>query len=569
MEAHNRISNTELREYLKPRFPEYMIPSAFVKLRNLPLTPNGKINRQALPLPEVDDYVAQLYERPRGEIEAVLSAICAELLGRKYVGRNDNFFELGGHSLLAVRLVHIAEKQTGMRCSSLSDFLRTPTIESLHKTMTNQIDEDFFANIESQVERGPIWKATENLAGGLESDYLQPNSKNNIVLSFRVNGKINRSILETAWHALQSEHPILHSTFSRSESGEWFVHENVKSSKIEIEYETGDPQILSNRLEKVLINYSTGPISRLILVDFAGDEYLSLFIQRIICDGWSLPLLLDRLAYWYREFCSGSNKTPIASMSFRRYAAFERSSKTLQLFAKSEEYWGKKLSGISLMTQFPRDSRPVTHDLCSTSFTVSKQSLNLGGITGFSIVSTITALAVALLVKCENITVASPLANRELHFITDAIGYFNNYGIIIHEFTAKKSLLHILQASQEQMIEAIKNQSLSITRLRQKFSDPRLFPNIIHTHLAFITPPMDFGNIQLTQLENTPASKTDFTVRSGETTDAIYFKIVMAPDIAAACKTELDRIIENIINRFSTCLDKTYAELLVEFSTNA
>ncbi|MCU0289771.1 MAG: hypothetical protein MUF15_25680, partial [Acidobacteria bacterium] len=51
----------ELREYLKEKLPEYIIPAYFIRLEKIPLTPNGKLDKNALPKPELKaerDYVA-------------------------------------------------------------------------------------------------------------------------------------------------------------------------------------------------------------------------------------------------------------------------------------------------------------------------------------------------------------------------------------------------------------------------------------------------------------------------------------------------------------------------------
>jgi acyl carrier protein len=100
-----------LRNYLKQKLPDYMVPTAFVILKAFPLTPNGKIDRRALPAP--DTSIRRLEERyvaPRNPTEEQLAKMWAEVLNLEQVGIHDNFFEIGGHSLLATQLISRVNK---------------------------------------------------------------------------------------------------------------------------------------------------------------------------------------------------------------------------------------------------------------------------------------------------------------------------------------------------------------------------------------------------------------------------------------------------------------------------
>ncbi|MER9236440.1 amino acid adenylation domain-containing protein [Mesorhizobium sp. M0622] len=118
-----------LRGHVSGQLPDYMVPSAFVRLEALPLTPNGKLDRNALPSPADDAYARAAYEAPRGEIETALAQIWTELLGVERVGRHDNFFELGSHSLLAVQLLSRAS-DLGLKFSA-ADLFHAPVLKEL------------------------------------------------------------------------------------------------------------------------------------------------------------------------------------------------------------------------------------------------------------------------------------------------------------------------------------------------------------------------------------------------------------------------------------------------------
>ena len=96
----------EVKNYLKQKLPEYMIPSALVLLDDLPLTPSGKVDRRALPAPDQSRReLENVYQAPRTATEETLAAIWREVLKLVKVGVYDNFFDLGGHSLLATQIV--------------------------------------------------------------------------------------------------------------------------------------------------------------------------------------------------------------------------------------------------------------------------------------------------------------------------------------------------------------------------------------------------------------------------------------------------------------------------------
>ncbi len=97
---------SDLRNHLKRRLPDYMLPSVFVVLEFMPLSETGKIDREALPEPEQSrPPLEQSYAAPTTALEKILAGIFGEVLKIESVGVRDNFFELGGHSLLAARVV--------------------------------------------------------------------------------------------------------------------------------------------------------------------------------------------------------------------------------------------------------------------------------------------------------------------------------------------------------------------------------------------------------------------------------------------------------------------------------
>jgi acyl carrier protein len=122
-----------LRQYLKQKLPEYMVPSAIVVLDEMPLTANGKVDRRALPAP-AQVTREETFVAPRDAIEEQLAKLWIEMLGLKQVSVNDNFFDLGGHSLLASRLVSRARETFHVELP-LRSLFETATIAEMARAM--------------------------------------------------------------------------------------------------------------------------------------------------------------------------------------------------------------------------------------------------------------------------------------------------------------------------------------------------------------------------------------------------------------------------------------------------
>jgi len=107
----NKISGTELREFLQVKIPAHMIPYAYVQLEALPLNPSGKVDRAKLPAPDTRSAArTREYVPPRTPEEKILTDILSEVLRVENVGVTDNLFELGADSLHVFQITSRAAK---------------------------------------------------------------------------------------------------------------------------------------------------------------------------------------------------------------------------------------------------------------------------------------------------------------------------------------------------------------------------------------------------------------------------------------------------------------------------
>ena len=148
-----RQPDNHLRDFMRARVPDHMVPAVFVMMDKLPLTSNGKVDYAALPIPDQTFDSVKEFVAPRTHTEETLEQIWREILRVARVGIYDNFFELGGHSLLATQVISRIRKTLKVDLP-LRTIFDSPTIADLATHVSaSRMESDEIEKLNQLLER--------------------------------------------------------------------------------------------------------------------------------------------------------------------------------------------------------------------------------------------------------------------------------------------------------------------------------------------------------------------------------------------------------------------------------
>src|SRR5258706_5917242 len=354
-------SINELRDLLQQKLPEYMVPSAFVILKELPLNPNGKLDRKALPAPDQSRFeMDENYFVPRTPVEEILATIWAGILMLDKVGIHDNFFQLGGHSLLATQVISRVNDTFAIGLP-LRRLFETPTIAGLAAS----IDASLTAKSDTQsippmVPRARTCDAPLSFAQQRLwfLDRLDPDSATyNVPAAFRIEGVLNVRALEQSLSEVVTRHEALRTIFPMIQGEP--VQTILAPSEILLKYtdlsrrsqRDREPE-LNNLLQQNTerpFDLESGPLLRSQLIRLASREYvLLLSMHHIVSDGWSLGVLYRELSGLYQSYASGTpSSLPELTIQYADYSVWQRQWLQGEELDRQLSYWRKKLDDLS------------------------------------------------------------------------------------------------------------------------------------------------------------------------------------------------------------------------------
>jgi amino acid adenylation domain-containing protein len=354
----------ELRQHLKTKLPDYMIPSAYVSLDVFPLTVHGKIDVRLLPTADwnllrvEDEYVAA-----RNRDEESLCAIVAEVLGLERVGIDDNFFDIGGDSILALQVIAKAKK-AGFAISA-RELYEFATVRQL-ATKKAAVSEVLLSNVNllSESDRLLLPKDAENAypllslqAGMLYHSEMHPDSAIfHQIFTFDLRLPYSEESWKKAIADICSAHPVLRTSFHWTgySTPIQIVHREVELPLTICDLRQVETQNFASVQEWIesektkSFNVSKAPLFRFQIHRLSENQLsFSFSFHHVILDGWSVATLLTQLLQRYIHYIEAKSIPPLTvpAIPYSDFIAQER-----QAIANEQmrEFWQKHLNNLEV-----------------------------------------------------------------------------------------------------------------------------------------------------------------------------------------------------------------------------
>jgi amino acid adenylation domain-containing protein len=509
----------QLRAHLALTLPEYMVPSAYVRLKKMPLTPNGKLDRKALPAPTADSVARSKYVAPEGEMERAVAAIWAEVLKLEQVGRGDNFFELGGDSLLAARVISRLRQTVSVQIS-LGDIFARPRLADCASTLASMADAELPPI--QQVQRGdtlPLSFAQQRLwflaqMQGVSESY-------HLVAGVRLRGNLDHAALRRALRRLVERHEALRTTFllvdgepvqriaSVGESDFPLVELDLQGyANVEVELERAAAEEAA-----APFNLETGPLIRGQLVRVAEEEHaLLITMHHIVSDAWSMGLLLNELSALYSTFvANGIDPLPELPVQYADYAVWQKKSMHGEFLERQANYWKTALAGAPALLELPADHPRPAQQKYSGGFVPLELDRELTAALkelsrrhGSTLYMTLLAGWGVLLgrLSCgEDIVIGTPTANRGRGEIEGVIGFFINTLAIRLDLAGSPTVSQLLERVKANTLAAQEHQDIPFEQVVEILRPARSLSHSPIVQVVFAWQNAPAGRLELEGLE--------------------------------------------------------------------
>ncbi|MDX3381008.1 non-ribosomal peptide synthase/polyketide synthase [Streptomyces niveiscabiei] len=521
-----------LRDHLRARLPDHMVPAAIVALAALPLTANGKLDRAALPAP--DRATATPAGRPpRTAREELLCTLVADVLGIRQVAPDDDFFALGGHSLLAMRLLARIRSAFDVDLR-LADLFDAPTPAGLARAVDS--GEHRTRPALTPYERPdavPLSSAQRRLwflqrMEGTGSTYHIP-------LALTLTGDLDRTALEQALVDVATRHESLRTVFPDERGVP--CQRVLDNPGIPLTVSTADASDLPARMlasARRTFDLATElPFRAELFQTTATDHTLLLVLHHIVGDGWSVGALAQDVTRAYAARREGRTPDwPRLPVQYADYTLWQRdllgeATDPDSLSAHQLAYWTGQLAGLPEQLQLPFDRpRPAATTYRGEQLPLTidpelheelRELARRHGTTLFMVLQASLATLLAKLAAGHDIPIGTPVAGRTDEAADDLIGFFVNTLVLRTDLTGDPTFAELLARVRKSALAAYAHQDLPFEHLVEELNPTRTLAHhpLFQTMLALQNAPLgafDLPGLHATaDLVPTRTAKCDLT----------------------------------------------------------
>ncbi len=488
----------ELRDFLKQRLPEAMIPTVFVRLEAFPTTPSGKLDRRALPEPDWTGVVEEW--APAGqhdEVAELLAGLFAEVLGRERIDVREDFFEAGGHSLLAAQLTARVRRILAVDLP-LRSLFEAPTAARL----ADRVRELASAGAGSLPPIVPMARTGDlPLSFGQERLWflaeLNPGSPAyNMPGMVRLQGSLAIAALAAAFGVVMRRHEVLRTVFAEVEG---VAVQRVLTTAplplplplidlrgLPVERREAHARRLAAEEARRPFDLTRGQLLvRAALLCLEDREHLLLFtLHHIVSDGWSQTVLIREISELYGRLVQGAAPAlPELPIQYADFALWQRQLVQGDRLAEQLAWWRARLGTGSPPLELPLDHpRPpvqlfhggrrrlaLPHHLGVELHRFARRQ-------GGTLFMALLALFEGLLYRLSGqprFNIGTPVANRRMAETEGLIGFFVNTLVLPADLSGEPSLAHLLERARETALGAFAHQDLPFERLVEDLQPAR------------------------------------------------------------------------------------------------
>jgi acyl carrier protein len=425
---------------------------------------------------------------PRTSLEKELARIWASILQIEEVSIDDDFFALGGDSLLSVHVISRIRDVMDLDVEA-ARFFAAPTIEEIARhletlmqtgksrrpplTIARAARENW---VPASVAQERLWEFQQALP---DMPFL------NILYALRVMPSVDVAVLERSINEIVRRHEILRTTFACREGR----HMQVIAPQLTVPLTFDDLQelpaskkgIAAERLvqDEVLhsFNLAQGPLLKTRLVGLGEREHLLLItMHQVVCDGWSLGVLIEELTAVYDAFSAGQ-PTPLTPLTiqYADFASWQRKWNSHPEVVSQLTYWREQLHDPLPVMKLgiPRRKRPIdgfrtARREVAFSATLAEAAKRFSREHGSTLFMMLVAAFKTLLhryVGVEDLRVATLVANRNRPGTQHLIGPLANTVVLRTSLSGDPSPLEVLRRVRSTTLAAFAHQEVPFEEL--------------------------------------------------------------------------------------------------------